>query len=402
MTASILDAARPFDGGALFALLSPRTRLLGLGEPTHGVEAFPELRNELFHHLVEHHGYRSIALESDCLAALVVDAYVTDGTGTLDDAMERGFSHGFGASPANRELVRWMRAHNERRPRHDRLRFHGIDAPLEMTGAASPRAALTALHDYLAAHLGPDPAASRAALDELLGPDGRWTDPEALMDPARSIGGTPEVARLRLIADDLAALLVAHAPGLTAATSPEDFRRADLYARTAVGLLRYHTGLADTGPTRLDALMRRRDAMMGDNLAAVVRHEARRGPVLAFAHNSHLQRDRSELRFAGQVLRWWSAGAIAGTALGDEYAFVATNFGRRGDDVPDPGSLEGILSTLPHPRAVIDPARLVAALGRRPATRVPADHTYGPLDPATVDRVDAIVFVREVRADGEG
>ncbi|MFE2850293.1 hypothetical protein ACFXJO_04070, partial [Streptomyces lavendulae] len=74
MTATIRDAARPFSGGALTALLSPAPRLLALGEPTHGVEAFPELRNELFRHLVEHEGYRSIAIESDCLAALVADA----------------------------------------------------------------------------------------------------------------------------------------------------------------------------------------------------------------------------------------------------------------------------------------------------------------------------------------
>src|SRR3954454_1010872 len=164
MTASIRDTARPFTGGSLTQLLSPATRLLGLGEPTHGVEAFPELRNELFRHLVEHEGYRSITIESDCLAALVADAYVTDGIGPLDDAMSRGFSHGFGASPANRELLRWMRAHNEQRPSHERLRFYGFDGPLEITGAASLRPALTALHDYLAAHL--DLPWNRATLDE--------------------------------------------------------------------------------------------------------------------------------------------------------------------------------------------------------------------------------------------
>ncbi|WP_347943029.1 hypothetical protein [Sphaerisporangium sp. TRM90804] len=65
MTVPIRDAAGPFTGGALTALPSPATRLLGPGEPTHGVEAFPELRDELFRHLVEHEGFRSIAIESD-------------------------------------------------------------------------------------------------------------------------------------------------------------------------------------------------------------------------------------------------------------------------------------------------------------------------------------------------
>jgi hypothetical protein len=54
------------------------TRLLSLGEPTHRVEASSALRNELFRHLVEHQGYRSITIESDHLPALSVDAHVTD------------------------------------------------------------------------------------------------------------------------------------------------------------------------------------------------------------------------------------------------------------------------------------------------------------------------------------
>jgi erythromycin esterase-like protein len=394
MTASIRDAPRPFTGGALTALLSPATRLLGLGEPTHGVEAFPELRNELFRHLVEHEGYRSITIESDCLSALAADAYVTDGIGTLDDAMSRGFSHGFGASPANRELLRWMRAYNEQRPPHERLRFYGFDGPLEMTGAASPRPALTGLHDYLAAHL--DLAWSRETLDELLGPDERWTNPATTMDPTQSVGRTPEAKELRLIADDLRALLTSHAPHLTAATSPEDWWRADLHARTAAGLLRYHAGMADTAPTRVGTLMCLRDAMMADNLDAIVRREARRGPTLAFAHNRHLQRDKSHLQLADLPLHWWSAGAIIGTRLGDQYAFAATTFGTRGSDVPHPDTLEGLLSTLPHARAIIDPGRLAAALDRKLTPRVPADHTYFPLDPATTDQIDAIVFVKEI------
>ncbi|MEO3812283.1 erythromycin esterase family protein [Sphaerisporangium sp. B11E5] len=393
MTTSILDAARPFTGGALSALMSPATRLLGLGEPTHWTGAFLELRNELFRHLVEHEGYRSITMETDCLAALVADAYVTDGTGTLDDAMSRGFSHGFGASPANRELLRWMRAYNERRPPRERIRFYGFDGPLEMTGAAAPRPAMTALYDYLAAHL--DLAWSREAIDELLGPDERWTGP-GLMDATRSVGGTPEAKELRLIADDLRVLLTAYAPDLTAATSLDDWWRADLYARTAAGLLRYHAGVADPAPTRLGTLMYLRETMMAGNLDAIVRREARRGPTLAFAHNRHLQRDKSHMRFAGVPLQWWSAGAIIGARLGDQYSFAATTFGRRGSDVPDPGTLEGLLSTFPHDRAVIDPGHLTAALDQELTPRVPADHTYFSLDPATTDQVDAIVFVKEI------
>ncbi|MDR8413590.1 erythromycin esterase family protein [Nonomuraea sp. 3-1Str] len=292
-----------------------------------------------------------------------------------------------------------MRAYNEQRTPHEQLRFYGFDGPLEMTGAASPRPALTALYDCLAAHL--DLPWSRETLDELLGPDERWTDPAVTTDPTRSVGRTPEAKELRLIADDLRALLTAHLPDLTAIVSPDGWWRADLYARTAAGLLRYHAGMADTSGTRVGTLMCLRDAMMADNLDAIVGREALRGPTLAFAHTRHLQKDRSRWLLpegwgppAGRMLEWWSAGAIVGTRLGEQYAFAAITFGTRGSDVPQPDTLEGLLSSLPDARAVINPVRLAAVLDRKPAPRVPADHTYFPLDPATADQTDAIVFVR--------
>lgn len=138
MTAGIADAAQAVDPAAVMGLLPGRPRLLALGEPTHGEDALLDLRNELFRQLVEQEHYRTIAIESDCMMGLVVDDHVTSGTGVLDDVMERGFSHGWGAFAANRELVRWMRAYNDGRPPAEQVRFAGFDGPLEITGAASP------------------------------------------------------------------------------------------------------------------------------------------------------------------------------------------------------------------------------------------------------------------------
>lgn len=109
---------------------------------------------------------------------LVVDEYVTGGAGSLGEVMERGFSHSFGAVPANRELVRWMRAYNEEH--EEKVRFFGFDGPVEYW-AASPRQALTSLCDLLE---GPLPC-GRETLDELLGADERWSDEGSVLDPAR-------------------------------------------------------------------------------------------------------------------------------------------------------------------------------------------------------------------------
>ncbi|MDX5564648.1 erythromycin esterase family protein [Streptomyces sp. ID05-04B] len=397
MATDLTDTAHAVEAAAVMKLLARRPRLLSLGEPTHGEDTLLDVRNELFRQLVEEEGYRTIALESDCLAGLVVDDHVAFGAGTLDDVMERGFSHGFGASAANRELVRWMRAFNEGRPAADRLRFAGFDGPLEITGGASPRQALTALHAHLAARVDGDLLpCTEETLDRLLGADDRWPDPAAMTDPSRSVGRSREAGELRLIADDLVALLDAQTPHLTATTSRDEQDRARLYGRTAVGLLRYHHWTADTSPGRMTRLVGLRGAMMADNLLAL----AERGPVLAHAHNAHLQREESSMRMGGREVRWWSAGALVHARLGDEFAFLATAVGTihgRGVDAPAPDTVEGLLYALPHDRCVIDVRRLAAALGDpRPSPRLSPWFGYAPLDPAHLADGDAIVYVKNL------
>lgn len=398
MSAGITDTRHAVDAAAVMGLLATRPRLLALGEPTHGEEVLLDLRNDLFRQLVELAGYRTIAIESDCMMGLVVDDYVTTGTGSLDEVMESGFSHGFGAFAANRELVRWMRAYNEGRPASEQLRFAGFDGPMEITGAASPRQALTALHAYLAAWVDADLLSCTAeTLDRLLGADDRWTNPAAMMDPSQSVGRTPDAAQLRLLADDLVALLDAQAPHLIAASSREDWHRARLYGRTATGLLRYHFWMADTSPSRMTRLCAVRDAMMAANLLAL----AERGPTLVYAHNAHLQRPKSTMQMREGPVEWWSSGAIVGAHLGEGYAFLATALGtipHHGVDAPPPDTIEGMLYALPGERHLVDPRRLAAALADvTPAARVSPWFGYAPLDPAHVASTDGIVFVKDAR-----
>ncbi|MFF3976030.1 erythromycin esterase family protein [Streptomyces sp. NPDC001828] len=400
MATDIKDCVHAVEAAAVMNLLPARPRLLALGEPTHGEDTLLDLRNELFRRLVEEEGYRTIAIESDCLMCLVVDDYVTTGEGTLDDVMERGFSHpdiGLGASPANRELVRWMRAHNEGRPASERLRFAGFDGPLEMAAAACPRGVLTALHGYLSTHLGTDPLpCTQQTLDDLLGDDDRWTNPAAMFDPARSIGRSAEARELRLLADDLAALLDSHTPHLTTATSSDGLDRGRLYARTATGLLRYHFWMADPSPNRMTWLVSLRDRMMADNLLAL----AERGPTLVHAHNGHLQRNRSTMWMSGLPVEWWSAGALVSARLGKEYAFLATALGtlrHHGVDAPPADTVEGLLYAFPGERHLVDAPRLATAFAdAAPVTRVSPYYGYASLDPAHLAASDGVVFVKDV------
>jgi erythromycin esterase-like protein len=403
--------------GNFLESLGAKPRLLGLGEPMHGEEEFPLLRNRMFRHLVEREGYLSIAIESDCLAALTVDAYVAGSEGSLDAVMERGFSHGFGGSEANCELVVWMREHNRNRAPEDKLRFYGFDAPTEVTGAASPREALTALHGYLAAYLEVDLLpCNLKTIEGLVGDDGRWTDPAAAMDPSRSVGASREAGELRLLADDLGALLTSESPRLVAAASQEDWWRACLHGRTAAGLLRYHAAMADgSGPraAQISRLMGRRDAMMYANLRDIAAREARRDPTLVFANNSHLQKKHRSgwllpAAWGGvegdETVSWWSAGAIAAARMGDRYAFLASALGStpdRGLGVPNPDTLEGALYAVVEDRCIFDSKRLAETVRGRspkltPRTDASTNRGYAALDPGRLDGTDGIVFVKDL------
>ncbi|MFE6868168.1 erythromycin esterase family protein [Kitasatospora sp. NPDC057692] len=302
--------------------LPPSCGLMAFGEPTHQEPAFGRARNDLFAQLVEH-GFRSIALETDRVAALAVDAFVREGVGSLEGVLRDGFTHGFGAQEPNRRLVAWMREHNRNRPPRERLAFHGFDAPTENTTAPSPRPYLEHARDYLGIDL--DVAA-------LVGDDERWSREEAVLDAAMSPGASAEADRLRAVADDLLGVLHARAAELIAATSREEWVRARTHLTAGAGLLRYHRQAArPMEPSeRLAGLLGTRDEIMARNLLDIRGLEAGRGGTFVFAHNGHLQRNPSVWRMGEKDVTWNGAGRIVAALVGgEEYFFVAGGLGRR-------------------------------------------------------------------------
>lgn len=394
LAAALRRIGRPLDDPAslrraLDDLLAARTEppaLLALGEPTHGIEAFGLLRNEVLDHLVDR-GYRSIALETDFFAASIVDDYVGGATVDIDTVLASGFSHGFGAIPANRTLVEWLRAHNAGRAPSDRIRFHGFDAPTEYSAAPSPRHALTSAIDYLPAALRP---ASVRDLDALLGQDTDWTNEAAMYDPAASVGDSDRARALRITADDLASALRRAAPGLRPA-DPTGYDHALAHARTAKSLLRYHAAMASPAPDRIATLVSLRAEMMADNLLAIVAREKRRGPSLVFAHNGHLHRTQPRMADGEDEPNWGSAGALVWTTLGQRYLFLATD----ASPDPGPGTLQRVLAEATTRRTLFPAPALRAALPPTIGTGEPIVRGHIPLDPADLDGADAVIFIAD-------
>ncbi|MGW5051697.1 erythromycin esterase family protein [Actinokineospora sp. NPDC004072] len=359
--------------------LTPSCALLGLGEPTHREPAFTRVRNELFAQLVAC-GFRSITLETHRVAGLAVDEYIGGGEGSVEAVLSDGLSHGFGALEGNRDLVEWLREHNQDRPPADRVTFHGFDIETENTTAPSPRAYLEHARDYLGLDLD---------IAGLAGDDHRWSREEAILDPARSPGDTPEAERLRVLADDLLATLLARAPDLVAATSRAAWLRAKTHLTAGIGLLRYHRQSACPGDahTRMTRLISARDGLMAQNLLDIRAIEARRGPTLVFAHNLHLQRSTSTIQQSDS--RWNSAGAIVASVSSEPYTFIAGSLGRStaaGLSEPEPDTYEGRLQSR------FDGWGLTAA-DLPPAEPRAATHGYFPLDRSLLGAADAILHI---------
>ncbi|REE73757.1 erythromycin esterase [Rhodococcus wratislaviensis] len=387
--------------GAFLRRLDPAPRLLGFGEPMHGEESFLLLRNQMFRFLVEHEGYRSIAIESSCLKGLLVDSFVRGADRRpLDDVMERGFSHGFGESRANRDLIGWMAEYNRRREPDEQLRFSGFDAPIEMTSADSPRQALTFLDTYLRTHLDEqDLPCAPGRISALIGDDDRWRNPAVAMDPTQAVGTTPEAVELRLIADDLMTLLASQTPRLVADGTRDEVWEAELHGRVATCLLSYHAGMAENSPRRIARLLGIRDTLMADNLSALVEREADRGPTFVFAHNGHLSKGETHWDLAGLHLHWWCAGAHLDVRLGDAYTVIGSAVGEapgHGIGQPPPGTLEDRLFAVGE-SCLVPAAPVARRIGDVEKRADPSGNsTYFPLDPAGVGELDGILFVRHI------
>ena len=396
------DSSETFNASIdkVIASLDDSVELLGFGEALHGGEEILMLRNRLFQHLVETHEYSAIAIESSFPRARLVNEYIAGrGPASYEAVQEFGFSHGFGRLDANRELVEWMRAFNADPEHRVKLRFYGFDSPTEMIGSDSPAHVLHFVLDYLASIDSDGIQVHRDRIDQLLGQDSDWENPEASFDPTKSIGLSPAALKLRIETEDLITKLRLRRPELVAKSDERRYLEAVQYATVARQLLNYHALLARTSgkpDDRIVELLGIRDLMMADNLMYMVSRERGRGKVLAFAHNSHLQRGKTQWKLGTVVYAWWPAGSHLNEMLGPRYAVIGSALGvsdANGIIQPEDGTLEARLTAVPGPARFIPtqkgqglPTSTIAALPTRSGSM--KNPTYFALTPRSFTDFD--------------
>jgi erythromycin esterase-like protein len=325
-----VDSPRTFNAAVdkVIASLGDAVEVLGYGEALHGGEDILTFRNRLFQRLVEAHGYSAIAIESSFPRARIVNECVAGrGPASYEAVQDTGFGHGFGRLEANRELVEWMRRHNADPAQRVTLQFYGFDTPGVTAGPASPRQVLHFVLDYLASIDRASAQEHRQRIDPLLGQDAKWENPMAWRDPVQAPDLVSAATALRIETEDLVTELRTRRPELVAKSDAGCYVEAVHDASVARVLLNIFAALA--GKSGYVGSLGVRDALMVDNLAYIVARERGRGKVLAFAHNSHLQRGKAQMHAGTDVYTWWPVGAHLNDMFGSRYAVIGSAVGVR-------------------------------------------------------------------------
>lgn len=106
--------------------VSSDVQIVGLGEASHGVAQYHQMKLDVFKALVENNGCHTFIIEGDFGGALKVDQYINGGNGTAEEVVaEIGFA--IYRTQEMADLVDWMRSYNETVSEKEALHFYGMD-----------------------------------------------------------------------------------------------------------------------------------------------------------------------------------------------------------------------------------------------------------------------------------
>lgn len=133
LVAATAENAIPFSEPGDLAPLAARlakSKVVFLGESSHGTHEFYEWRRSLSEELIRHHGFRFIAVEGDWPPCAKVNAFLHAQDDREPEEILRAFRRWPTWMWANAEtgrLIEWMKAFNRRASSEEAVGFHGLD-----------------------------------------------------------------------------------------------------------------------------------------------------------------------------------------------------------------------------------------------------------------------------------
>ncbi len=385
-----------------------QSRVVMLGEASHGTHEFYEWRREITKALIERHGFDFVAVEGDWPACWELNQFIQgDGPRSSRDAL-RGFRRWPTWMWANREIsgfADWMRAYNQKAGGEAPVGFYGldvyslfdsIDALVAQLKTVNPEMALRAREKYDC--FGPFRGDERAYVKSLFEtPAGCKREAEEMLN---------EILRLRTTG------LPGQSDALFGAEqNARVIRNAELYYRTMI----------QAGERSWNV----RDHHMHDTLEVLLNRYGNDSKAIVWGHNTHIgdyratpMLEHGEINIGGLARERWGEKNVSlvgfGTYQGKVTASPVWDGPVKTLDVPpgQPGSLEAIMHSVSE--AIAEPTYFL--LLRRTETKdgplsEPADHraigvVYRPeqerlgnyVPTSLTKRYDAFVFIDETTA----
>lgn len=324
------------------------SRVVGLGESSHGLHEPQAFRNRLFKYLVEQCGFTTIVLEAGLAESEEATKYVATSDGMPQSAAKK-MTIG-NASPENIELMQWMHKYNADPLHKNKLKFYGMDVELigDTGDTTSRHAAIDITLNYL-----------------------KKVDPESAIKISSALApyinrlsvakypflSASEHDQLSAILDECIALMERERINFIAKSTKDEYvwtHRVAIAARQSDRLARVmpHEPPGKIPPSAW-TLMSARDAAMADNVMWILNNQAN-GKVLVYTHNAHVKNAPT----TGGV---WDAfsrppnavGQYLRSALGNDYFIIGTSFAPSATTA-QPGSIDLALLNVGKPRFLVD------------------------------------------------
>lgn len=310
LSRAIAQAAEPLPDlddsafGALFDRFG-ESRVVLLGEASHGTSEFYRARGAITRRLIERHGFNVVAVEADWPDAATLDHYVRHKAGRDGLSGEPAFSRFPTWMWRNTDVdafIGWLRDHNAPLAPDQRAGFYGLDL-------YNLNASMRAVVDYLDEV---DPVAAATARDRYGCLDPWRHEPQGYGRRAFNRGGAPCEEAVLTVCRDLNARALEYARA-----DPDAFLSADLNARLVADAETYYRAMYYGAAESWNV----RDRHMAETLARVLEAKGPRSKAVVWAHNSHIGDaratdmgwNRDELNL-GQLCRerWGSEARLIG------------------------------------------------------------------------------------------
>ena len=267
------------------------TRIIALGEATHGNREFQQLKREVFEILVRKYDVRALVIEGDCGGCTIINEYIQGGEGD-DRELTKLLGYRLYRTDDMQELIRWMHDYNETVPEEGKVRLYGMDIQRSTFNIQ----VLKEFYD----RVDPERAADVSAqLDDLFGTEEDGYDKERADEIIASM-------------DALSKELENRSEAYIEASDPDTYLRACLSAKALNCYIKYGE--------KENYSHRYRDESMKSMVDRILTHEEQEhGSELMLAcHNGHMTKNQSS--------RFTFLGKFLHDEMQDAYFAIGTDF----------------------------------------------------------------------------